>query len=284
MISVSQVSYKNYGKCQRISNGNIEILVTTEIGPRIIFAGLVGGENIMYEDEKELITKSDSQYFDPIGKGIWHIYGGHRLWKSPEDIDSYYPDNSPVNVKILENGAIFTADIEVTNKLQKSMQITMDDNNNVEILHSFTNCGDTTSPKVALWGLNVLDKGAKAVIPLSTKDTGLLANRNLVLWSYTDIKDSRLDLQQDKITLTWDNKPPMKIGAIIQEPISVFTKGLKFTVESQYDPQAEYADFSCNTEFYTNTIMMEIETLSSLEAIKAGETKTHLEKWSLNKI
>lgn len=282
MINISKTTYKQFGNCIAINNGKIEILVTTDIGPRIIYAGLVGGENIMFEDTNNNITMP-GEYFDKLGKGIWHIYGGHRLWKSPEDITSYYPDNCPVQVEMLENGAIFSNEPMADTLIQKSMRITMTEDNQVEIMSYFTNHGNTPTEKVALWGLNVMDKGAQATIPLSTKNTGLLANRNLVLWSYTDITDSRLKIANDSITLTWDEKPPLKIGAIIEEPIKVITKGVEFIVVPEYDPTKDYADFSCNAEFYTNHLMMEIETLSSLESILPGETKAHKEVWKINK-
>ena len=90
------INYKTYGKCAKLSKGGKTMLVTVDLGPRVIFYGMDGGENIFYEDEKDLINKG-GEFFDKnlAGKGIWHIYGGHRLWKSPEYIDTYYPDNSP---------------------------------------------------------------------------------------------------------------------------------------------------------------------------------------------
>ena len=46
---VSVENYKDYGRCVEITNGVISALVTTEIGPRIIFFGLSGGQNFMNE-------------------------------------------------------------------------------------------------------------------------------------------------------------------------------------------------------------------------------------------
>ena len=80
MVKVEKTTYKEYGNCCRITNGKFEILVTIDLGPRVIFYGKCGGENIMYEDHEDLINKG-GEFFDEnlAGKGIWHIYGGHRL-------------------------------------------------------------------------------------------------------------------------------------------------------------------------------------------------------------
>ncbi|MEG1608989.1 MAG: hypothetical protein RR348_03900, partial [Clostridia bacterium] len=174
---------------------------------------------------------------------------------------------------------------ELTTNLKKSIKVTMDDSNNVQLVHSFKNCGDTSTSKISLWTLNVLDKGAVATLKLSQQDTGFLPNRNIVFWSYDNIKDSRLECFDDKIVLTWKNiEQAFKIGSTITQPVEVVTKGLKFSIKSQYDEGGEYPDFCCNTELYTNNLMMEIETISSLAEIGAGQSKTHIEEWTLKEV
>ncbi len=286
MVKIDNVNYKQFGNCCRISNGKYELLVTTDLGPRVIFYGKVGGENIMYEDIEDLINK-DGEFFDKNlpGKGAWHIYGGHRLWKSPEYMDTYYPDNEKVNVGLLDNGAVFTSNPEITTGIQKSIKITMHDDGKVELVHSFTNVAKSVSPAISMWGLTVLDKGAKAYIPLSQEDTGFLANRNLVLWPYTDIKDERLAIENNVVTLTQKNiAQPIKIGTSIKQGVEVITKGLKFSLGFDYLEGERYPDFECNVESYTNNIMLEIETLSPLYTLQPGECKTHIERWNLEEI
>ena len=60
-------------------------------------------------------------------------------------------------------------------------------------------------PPVSLWALTVLAGGAVVKAPLDTSDTGLLPNRNLVLWSYNSIKDPRLTVDDDCVTVTFDS-------------------------------------------------------------------------------
>lgn len=278
------IDYKQYGKCAKLSKGGKTMLVTVDVGPRVIYYGFDGGENIFYEDAQDLINKG-GEYFDTNlpGKGIWHIYGGHRLWKCPEYLDTYYPDNAPVDVVEEGESVTFVSEIECTTGLQKTVRIAMDGDGNATVEHKFVNKGKSATPPVALWALSVMDKGAKAYIPISTQDTGLLPNRNITLWSYTDLKDDRLCILNDAITLQQkDVAQPIKIGTFACGPVSVDIKGMKFTIEIN-SPDGEYGDHNCNIETYTNDIMLEIETLSPIKSLAVGEEAVHIEKWSLTK-
>ena len=100
------------GKAVTLSDGKTELTVTLDVGPRIIslrtYLEKQGrmSNNIMYEDVPDVVNKDCSSYY---GEGkVWHIYGGHRLWLSPEDITTYYPDSYPVEFQPIDNGGIFT--------------------------------------------------------------------------------------------------------------------------------------------------------------------------------
>lgn len=282
---MNYVSYKHYGKCACLSKGGKTMLVTVEVGPRIIYYGYDGGENIFFEDTHDAINRGGEYYDKNLpGKGIWHIYGGHRLWKSPEYDDTYYPDNAPVVVTEDKDGVHFTSDVELNTGLQKTVTICMDDQGNATVTHTFTNKGKTTTPKIACWALSVMDAGAVANIPLSTQDTGLLPNRNIVFWSYTDIQDPRMRIENDHIVVSQAKLPAaFKIGTYVEGAVSVTVKGMKFSL--QFTPEgSDYADFTSNLECYTSDKMLEIETISSLRALAPNESMSHVENWTLEKI
>ena len=56
----------------------------------------------------------------------------------------------------------------------------------------------------ALWGITVMDKEGVEIIPQPTKDTGLLANRVLAVWAYSDLSDERIKFGKEYITLKQD--------------------------------------------------------------------------------
>ena len=87
-VTVETVAYKGWPNCRRIANGQVELIVTADIGPRIIRFGFVGGDNEFKEFERMM------------GGDTWRITGGHRLWHAPEeDPRTYFPDNHPVAVE-----------------------------------------------------------------------------------------------------------------------------------------------------------------------------------------
>lgn len=285
MVGIGRTAYGKYGACVEITDGVRSLLVTTDIGPRIIYFGMKGGENIMFEDKGDDINKGGKFFDDNLpGKGIWHIYGGHRFWKSPEYMDTYYPDNAPVDVKMTSHGAIFTAEPEVTTKLQKSVEIEMSDDGVVTIRHRIINTGTQNSGKIALWALTVMDKGAVGEFKLSQADTGFLPNRNLVFWQYSDMTDDRFATDGKKVTLTWKDRPPFKVGALIDDgKITIRTKGVVFTKSFGYEAGADYPDMQCNAELYTNELMFEVESLSPHLTLEPGESAEHVEVWTLEK-
>ncbi len=278
-------NYKKFGKCAVLSKGGKKMLVTVDVGPRIIFYGYEGGENIFFEDSQDSINRDSDFIRENLkGKGIWHIYGGHRLWKSPEYEDTYYPDNAPVEVVERGNVVDFISEAESTTGLKKVMSVEMHEDGNATVTHSMQNVSDKNTPPVAIWTLSVMDKGAEAVIPLSEEDTGLLPNRNLVLWSYTDIKDERFTLTDSELRVKQnvEIKKAFKLGTFIQKAVAVNIKGMQFKLDFDVK-EGDFADYSCNLECYTCDKMLEIETLSPLTTIKPGQILTHVVRLSLEK-
>lgn len=286
MIKITNVQFSTFGNCLQITNGVVVVRVTTDIGPRIIYYGTTDEDNMMYTDDEGL-NKRPSQFLDDnYGKGeVWRIYGGHRLWKAPEDEASYQPDHNKVEVTMLDNGAEFFSGNDKVTGIGKRIKVTMAENGDVTVEHSFVNCGDKPL-NVALWALSVMNKDGVAVIPMSKEDTGLLANRNLVIWPYTDLEDDRLQIKQNYISMRQrtDCKGPMKIGTLNTEGVVYYIRNNKL-VEKIYDKakrDGNYVDYSCSTELYTCKDFIEVESISELVNIPVGGKATHTEKWSLH--
>ena len=108
-------NFGGWKNCIHMTDGEVEVVVTTDVGPRIIHFGFVGDKNIFGEiGEQQGKTGGDK----------WMIYGGHRFWHSPEaNPRTYYPDNNPVNY--IWNGETLklTQNIEETTGIQKEMEI-----------------------------------------------------------------------------------------------------------------------------------------------------------------
>ena len=49
-MNCKEITYKNYGRCLEMTNGTVELVVTLDLGPRIIRYGFCGKDNMLYED------------------------------------------------------------------------------------------------------------------------------------------------------------------------------------------------------------------------------------------
>ncbi|MEM6528316.1 MAG: hypothetical protein AAF653_08470, partial [Chloroflexota bacterium] len=90
MIELTQVEYGGWANNHKLTNRHIELVITSDVGPRIIHLALPGGSNLFYNDPETVGRTSDD---------TWHLYGGHRFWHAPETMPrTYQPDNTPVEV------------------------------------------------------------------------------------------------------------------------------------------------------------------------------------------
>ena len=86
MIQIEKINFKGWPNSWRVSNGTVELVLTGDIGPRVMHYGFVGGQNFFKEFPDQL-GKS--------GEPDWQPRGGHRIWIAPEDpVLSYAPDNA----------------------------------------------------------------------------------------------------------------------------------------------------------------------------------------------
>lgn len=282
-VTITNADYKNFGKCIIISNGLFEIYVTADIGPRIIKLNLTDRENLMFNDVDRVSFEDVSRVFGEGKK--WYIYGGHRLWISPEDYNTYYPDNEPVDVKISGNTVIFTPPPQKVNDLQHSMEIEMfEDKPCAKVTHKVENLGDKEMTG-AIWALSVMAAGGTVICPQPDEDTVLLANRCMSFWAYTKLTDIRANFFDKYITVKQVNDIKEKFKFGINN-----TKGwLAYQNHGQilkkiYEPNhpcGTYPDGGMSTEVFTNGLFAEAETLSELKTLKKGEYITHTETWQL---
>ena len=56
-VTISKVdSYKRYGRCVKLENDAVELLITLDLGPRIIYYAAKGGENLFFNDEEDQVV------------------------------------------------------------------------------------------------------------------------------------------------------------------------------------------------------------------------------------
>jgi len=271
---IEKIAYAGWPNCYRLTEGRIELIATSDVGPRIIRLGFVGRENLFGGLEEQ---------FGLTGGEEWRLYGGHRFWHSPEAKPrSYYPDNEPIEVRVEGESTLHLIQpTEPTTGMQKTLQVMLSEGR-VKVMHTLTNQG-LWPVEAAPWALSVMALGSVAIIPHPQGDPeALLPNRTLTLWPYTDMTDPRVRWGRKFITLRQDPAiaQPIKLGLNVEDGWCGCLVGeTLFLKRFDYFVDAIYPDNGCSVESYTNDRFLELETLGPLIYLKPGESTVHVEHW-----
>jgi hypothetical protein len=280
-MSVEVVPFAGWEMCLRLANSEIEIIATAQVGPRIIRLGFIGGEN-----EFAAYPEQCGQ----TGGDVWRSYGGHRLWHAPEVRPrSTVPDNHPVSWWQDADWLVLQAPTEAPTGIRKEVRVRLDaDRNHVQVGHKLTNLGPWTVT-LAPWAVSVMAPGGRLIAPqepFQSHSTHLLPVRPLVLWGYTDMSDPRFYWGSRFIQLRQDSEAesPRKFGLRNSLGWAAYQNQDRLLVKRfPYDPCADYADFGCNAEFFTNGRMLEMESLGPLSPLEPGCSVSHREDWYLHR-
>jgi len=279
-MNLETTSFHGWDKMLRLSNGSVELLVTTDVGPRILVYKTRAGENVLKTYDEQLGSSNEDH---------WCIRGGHRLWLAPEDeAISYHLDNSAATWKQDD----FTREVFIESmqqrpqRVRKTLGILLDENSSrVTLRHTATN--DSEQPiALATWALTVMQPGGMEIIPqppLGEHPHDLLPNRGMVLWPYTDLSDLRWTFGRKFWLLKQsDDGLPTKIGIAHREKWIAYLLGDSLFIKTfDHAPGGHYPDGGCNFETFTNSEMLEVESLGELVTLQPGESTTHFENWYL---
>lgn len=279
-VTVEKIPYAGWPNCYRLSNGEVELIVTSDVGPRIIRYGFEGGQNFFVELEEDL---------GKTGGDNWRLYGGSRLWVAPEDpVYSYGADNDPVQIEISGSRLTAQAPVEHTG-VQKAIAVELaDEGSAVRVVYTLAN--RTIWPlRVATWVLTMMAPGGAGITTLPPRGTHpeVLAPTNpLVVFAFTNMADPRWTWLEKYIVLRQDpqNADPEKIGLFNPATRGAYLlNGELFVKKFAASPEGEYPDMGASYETFTNERFLEIETLGSLRTLQPGESIDHVEEWSLHR-
>ncbi len=278
-VKITNEKFEDCGTCVKLTNGDVEVFVTKDFGPRIICYRYVGGENIL----------GVSGGLSDMKDGVWNNPGGHRLWLAPEYDGSYAPDNDPLDVKISGSTATFTAKAKDSAGFVKQTSVTLaSEGSEVIVNHKITN--DNGIPAVvAPWALTVMQSDGTSVIPqepYQTHDENIRPVRPMVLWGFTDLTHPGFAIGRNYVRITSNSAipGPQKIGVTNTLGWAAYYKDSRLFVKRfAYDKNAVYADSGSNTEVYIDGGFMELESLGAMKTLMPGDSTTHSETWYLFK-
>jgi len=122
------------------------------------------------------------------------------------------------------------------------------------------------------------------IAPQAKTDTGVVCNRVMSLWPFSDMTDKRIYWGKDYIFMKQDvnAKIPFKYGINQDEGWMVYINGgTMYLKEYTPVPGGKYPDYGCSFETYTSSLFAEVESLSPLQLLQPDEAMTHDEKWRL---
>ena len=249
----------------------------------------MGKQNILCDSRSAFTPKTDKTYEEFFGSGrAWESFGGHRIWITPESYpETYLPDDREVEYMEIENGIVIIAPVDTQVGIAKTITIKMDpDDANMTVENSVKNISEK-GKEFAIWAISVCAKGGNLIIPMNTNDTGLLHNRSISVWPYTDMSDKRIYWGKKYVTLKQDVNAtePIKLGFDLNGGQTYYVLG-QDVFSKRYESKhgkLPYPDGNCSFETYTDNVMIEVEILSDIKKVKSNESYSLTEFWTLMK-
>lgn len=275
-MNSSLTDYAGY-PCLKLDNGAINLWLITSAGPRIIGFSLAGGDNVLAILPDLTLPTAENR--------VYRLRGGHRLWHAPEDrTRTYMPDDLPPLIEEIENGVRATQPLESITGIEKKICVTLpDERPRAVVEHKLTNRG-IWPVELAPWAITQLKPGGLGILPQPTADTGLLPNRRLAIWPYTNVKSPFIHwgdrfifieakLENDALKIGWAN-PSGWLAYAVDNTL--------FVKEAPYQADAAYFDYGSSSECYCGEAFIELETIGPRVTLQPGQSTSHREVWSLH--
>jgi hypothetical protein len=264
-----------------LSNGEVELVAPSEIGPRIVRYGFAGGQNVFHNFAHALGKSGEAQ---------WQNRGGHRLWVAPEGPVSKALDNGPIEVTGSDLRLVLHQPVEPESGMEKELEVTLAPKGTVvTVRHRVTN-RNPWPVRFAPWALSVMRPGGTGIAgipPRCRHDERLLPTNPLVMWGYTDFSDPRWRFTRRFVLLRQDAAAtaPQKTGLFNENAWAAYSvNGELFFKRAQAKAGEEYPDYGCSVEIFTNQNMLELETLGPVRTVEPGAAVEHTEEWSLHRV
>ena len=289
---IEEIPFRGWTNNLRLRGATTELVITLDVGPRVIRYALHDGPNVFVEMKDQL---------GGMGEAEWMIRGGHRFWTAPEAGHSYDRDNGPVAWKKLGEASVeLTQPASKEFGFQKTLRVELlpGADEMVRLTHRLTATGNQPL-EVTPWALSVMDVGGMCVVPQpkadlhptefpggrAAKAEDYLPNREFILWPFTNLTDGRYKFSDSFLRLAQrTDMPATKLGLKVPSGwIAYENKGVIFAKHLPRLKGQTYPDRGVNLELFTNKVILEMESLAPLGPIAPGQSREHVEHWVLRR-
>jgi len=257
--------------------GDVEVTVVLDAGPRVLGYVRRGGP--------QLFTSLPGEVIDRPGGEAFSFVGGHRLWRAPEVPRlTYRSDSYPIAMDRLDGGVrlIGAPDVEgiaKTISLRQRGAMTVVD-------HTLLNAGRAPI-RCAAWAITQLTPGGVSVLPqpLAPSDPdGVLPNRLIVLWPYTDTASPEIALGVSEVRVHASAATTRsKVGQPNRRGWMAYVLGSEVFVKWSplHDDALDYVDLGATIECYRDHRFLELESVGPFTDLEPRAALHHREVWTL---
>jgi hypothetical protein len=257
-MKIEPVGYRHWSGAYRCTAGAAELVVVSEIGPRILSLHWRGSPNLLYEDGTN------------FGVGDWRLYGGHRFTVAPESHETYAPDNTACLVKVGDRQLQLTAPL-AANGMQRTLIISAaQDGDGFDIRQVLENHSQQ-SWHGALWAITCVPQPG-VVAPCGDSDVRFWPGTNKSDWNCEPnyITSATCGIRGK---IGWHNNPAW---------LASLQASATLVIHNPNPPTAmKCVDSGCNVEIFSCPEYLELETLGAEIVLAPGSHATHLQRWRL---
>ena len=260
-----------------IDLGPVGISVATNAGPRILSYTVPGGPEFFASLPDSGIELPEAKFF--------RFLGGHRLWRSPEVPSiTYQPDDFDVTLKEAIDGVDLIGQPDGDGVIR---QISVRQEGVYTVVrHQLVNNGRQVV-RTAPWAITQMTLGGTAVLPQTrapVDEDGVLPNRSLILWPYTDLGAPEFSFGGSGIIVAGSENPvKAKIGQPNRRGWMAYILGTHIFIKwsKVHDDNAAYPDLGASSQCYRDDRFLELESVGPVAALHPGQQTTLTEIWRI---
>lgn len=264
-------------EAQTIDLGPVEVSFAVNAGPRIL--------GYARHEGPQLFASLPDDVVEHPAIGTYRFLGGHRLWRAPEvPAVTYEPDDTGVDVTITDAGFELVGPLGAE-AIVKAVSVSQYHEFTI-VDHELRNEG-WTPVRCAPWAITQLVPGGTAYLPqqlVPADEDGVLPNRHIVLWPYTDLSAPEVTISQEQVTVdASDRRSKSKVGLPNRLGWIAYALGDELFIKwSALHRDSElYVDRGVSVECYRDERFIELETLGPLVSLQPGKRAVHREIWML---
>lgn len=274
-VNVTEINYKNYNKCLKITNNLVEVIVFIENTIRIVKYGYVDGNN-QFEDV----------LIDNNGRDV--TVGGHGFSYIPQiDQNVDFIDNQGITYEIIPNGIRLIQNIEKWTQIRRIIEIIFDENSSkIRVIHKILSL-NAFDINIAICSNTVVRNGGIEIIPFSCGNNKDVPNKSLIFWPYSNLKDSRVYLGDKYIAMKVNenirDKFRMGINTDLKYVLYYNNNEMFIKEFDEVKDCYEYPNMGCKYESLITPDYLEMKTNSPIYKLSTNNYITHTEVWNIYK-